>query len=139
MNITQLEASPGRLIDTVEVHVFERTHRYLHELPPLTAKVSFAAGDWCRAWLGNNEALEPFYSEYFEIDSIREISNGVYRIIDKTGRAFDSASIMLGLTKTEKERAIQNGSIERPYPVIPYSLIADAVMDAEFDILSLVG
>lgn len=139
MKIKHLGMHPGRPVETLEVHVFERTHRYLHELPPKTVLVSFSVGDWCKAWLRNDEELEPVYGEYFRISDIREISKGVKRVFNENGQAFNAGSVINGLTNTEKVRAITYGSFERPFPVIPYSLIADTVMNSEFDILSLVG
>ena len=111
---------------TVDIHIFERTYRKLTEQPPRVVKVSFSVNDVVRPWLHHNEDVEPKFGKPIEIADIQVVSKGVSRIIDKRGNRYSSAALQLGLTETERLRAIEiAGELYQPYNTLPYSLISD--------------
>lgn len=111
---------------TVDIHIFERTYRKLTEQPPRVVKVSFSVNDVVRPWLHHNEAVEPKFGKPKVIADIQVVSKGVSRVIDKRGNRYSSAALQLGLTETERLRAIEiAGEQYQPYNTVPYSLISD--------------
>ena len=111
---------------TVDIHIFERTYRKLTEQPPQIVKVSFSVNDVVRPWLKHDQEDKPIFGKPFAIADVQVLSKGVFRVIDKRGNRYSSAALQLGLTETERLRAIEiAGEQYQPYNTVPYSLISD--------------
>ena len=123
-NVMQLELRLNT--QTVDIHIFERTYRKLTEQPPRVVKVSFSVNDVVRPWLHHNKAVEPKVGKPIVIADIQVVSKGVSLVIDKRGNRYSSAALQLGLSETERLRAIEMaGELYQPYNTVPYSLISD--------------
>ena len=111
---------------TVNIHIFERTYRKFTEQPPRVVKVSFSVNDFVRPWTHHNDAAQPIFGRPIVIADIQVISKGVSRVIDKRGNRYSSAALQLGLSETERLRAIEMaGEQYQPYNTVPYSLMSD--------------